>query len=426
MIPSSSPPPTFAEALRFWTRLGFISFGGPSGQIAVMHAEIVERRGWVSEERFLHALNFCMVLPGPEATQLAIYLGWLMHGVRGGLAAGGLFLLPAVVLLWALSWLYAAGGRLPAITAIFGGLKAAVVAIVAAAVWRLGTKVLRTPGKWALAVGAFAALATGRVPFPIVVLAAGMWGAFGMRRAEGGGRSEETENTDNRPVSSPRSAFRIPHSAFFLSLWLLPTLAAILLTGWDGTLGRMGRFFSGTALVTFGGAYAVLPYVADHAVNDLGWLERGQMIDGLGLAETTPGPLIMVLQFVGFLGAWRHPDAGLSPLVAGTLGALLTTWATFGPSFGFVLLGAPWVERLRGKAPRLDAALAAVSAAVVGVMASLATWFGAAVLFPSGRLDPWALAIAVLALGALTWGRVNVVAVVLGAAALGVTRWAAG
>ena len=429
MPPTPHPKPTFAEAVRFWTRLGFISFGGPSGQIAVMHAEVVERRRWVSEERFLHALNYCMVLPGPEATQLAIYLGWLLHGTRGGVAAGTLFVLPAVVLLWALSWLYAAGGRLPALAAVFGGLKAAVVAIVAAAVWRLGRKVLRTPGKWALAAGAFAALATGRVPFPVVVLAAGVCGWFsvvvdgavpravGMREAPGISGAVPAQPTARRSAPSTWIVG--------LALWLAPTLAAILLTGWGGTLARMGRFFSGTALVTFGGAYAVLPYVADHAVNDLGWLERGQMIDGLGLAETTPGPLIMVLQFVGFLGAWRHPDAGLSPLLAGTLGALLTTWATFGPSFLFVLLGAPSVERLRGKTPRLDAALAAVSAAVVGVMASLAAWFGAAVLFPGGRLDPWALGVAGVALGALTWGRVNVVAVVLGAAALGAARWAA-
>jgi chromate transporter len=413
------PPPSFAEALRFWIKLGFISFGGPAGQIAIMHAELVERRGWISEERFLRALNLCMLLPGPEAQQLAIYIGWTLHGVRGGLTAGTLFVLPAAVLLWGLSWLYVVGGSLPWMAAVLWGLKPAVIAIVAASLWRIGARALKTWRMRAVAAGAFAALAWIGLPFPAVVLGAGLLGWL-WTKDEASSAMTAPEKTEAR--NWPRTLRR---ALAGVGLWLSPTLLAGWRLGWDSAICQQGVFFSKAALVTFGGAYAVLPYVAQQAVGHYGWLETHQMIDGLGLAETTPGPLIIVLEFVGFVGAWRHPGT-LEPLLAGTLGAGLTVWATFAPCFLFIFLCAPYAETLQ-RNRRLAGAFSTVTAAVVGVIASLAAWFTAHVWQPDGidgGTDWLSVALSAAAFCALRWGRWNVVAVIAGCGAVGLARMA--
>ncbi len=412
-----NPPPTFSEAFRFWLKLGFISFGGPAGQIAIMHAELVERRRWLSEERFLHALNYCMLLPGPEAQQLATYAGWLLHGTRGGIAAGVLFVLPSALILWALSWAYVAFGSLPWMAAILYGLKPAVLAIVAAAIVRIGGKVLKNPIMWALAALAFAGLFFAKLPFPLVVLGAGVCGF-------GGGRVRPEMFAVLKNHAAPVAAARGPVPsrargakvlAIGLVLWWTPIFAAGAWLGWNGTLFREGLFFSKAAMVTFGGAYAVLPYVSQQAVGHYGWLAPGQMLDGLGLAETTPGPLIMVLQFTGFLGGWNAPGA-LAPLTAATLGAAITTWATFVPCFIWIFLGAPYVERLRENV-RLTAALSAITAAIVGVILNLAVWFGWHVLHPSpGRFDFFSAILAVVAfIGIVLW-KWNVIGVIAASA----------
>ncbi|MDX6766791.1 MAG: chromate efflux transporter [Candidatus Methylacidiphilales bacterium] len=391
--------PTWREAVRFWGRLGLISFGGPAGQIAIMHRELVEEKKWVTEPQFLHALNYCMLLPGPEAQQLATYLGWRMHGVRGGVVAGALFVLPSALLLWGLSYVYAAYGNLPVLSAIFYGLKCVVLALVIEAVLRLSKRALRGPLPAAVAVLAFFAIFEWQVPFPFLVVGAALigWaGSFvfpkgpGLLRPESG---RETPVRDNGRVS-PISTVRV--AVICLLLWWAPLGAAFWVFGGESILFRQGIFFSQAALVTFGGAYAVLPYVADHAVS-AGWVGPEQMMAGLALAESTPGPLIMVLQFVGFLGGWQNPMEGIPPLVAATLCAVLTTWCTFLPSFLFILVGAPYVERLRGWA-RCDAALTAVTAAVVGVILNLALWFGSHLLLPfGGRFDGTAAILALLA-----------------------------
>jgi chromate transporter len=416
--------PTFREALRFWLKLGCISFGGPAGQIATMHSELVERRGWIGEKTFLHALNFCMLLPGPEATQLAIYCGWRLHGLRGGLAAGILFVLPSALLLWGLSWAYMAHGHLPAVEAVFHGLKPAVVAIVAAALLRIGRRSLHGALAWLLAAGAFAALFWGRVPFPVVVAAA-LAGGFVVGRHWPGAllrdQADPTNPTDRSDTAPPVPAGKI--AVWGMVLWLVPVLVAGGIWGAEGTLARMGWFFSRAALVTFGGAYAVLPYVGQQSVEHFGWLAPGQMLDGLGLAETTPGPLIMVLQFVGFVGAWQHPGT-LPPILAGTLGALMTTWTTFVPSFVLIFLGAPYIERIRGYRP-LAGSLAAVTAAVVGVILNLAVWFGLQVFHqPSGGVDVFVVSLAAAAFVAMQFLRVGIVPVVLASAVIGLaTAW---
>lgn len=419
-------PPTFREAFAFWLKLGFISFGGPAGQIAIMQTELVEKRRWISQPRFLHALNFCMLLPGPEATQLAIYVGWLLHGTRGGIAAGALFVLPSMFILWALSFVYAAYGSVPAIAAVFYGLKPVVMAIVAAAVIRIARKALKTWAMWAIAAVAFVAIFYLRVPFPVIVLGALALGFFGgvVRREwfvalnRHDGESVADELTSSASTQSPwRRAARVFTTT--LALWWIPVVVAGALQGWQGTLFRQGLFFSKAAVVTFGGAYAVLPYVAQQAVDQYGWLGANQMMDGLGLAETTPGPLIMVLQFVGFMGGWNQPGA-LSPWLAATLAALLTTWVTFVPCFLWIFLGAPHVEQLRGNI-RLQAALSTVTAAVVGVILNLAIWFGWQVVFPApGRVDWLAIMIATLAFIAMLRWKLSVVAVVLSGAIVGI------
>ncbi|WP_061937209.1 chromate efflux transporter [Aureimonas sp. AU22] len=384
----------FGEAVRVWTKIACLSFGGPAGQIALMHRVLVDEKRWIGEERFLHALNYCMLLPGPEAQQLATYIGWLLHRTKGGLVAGGLFVLPGLLAIMALSWVYVAFGNVGIVAGLFFGLKAAVLAIVLEAVNRIGRRALRNRTMVAIAAAAFAAIFLLDVPFPAIILAAGLIGYVGARSGSaaftgGGGHglskgavladadSALGEGVPEHARPNLRWALRI--SAVFLALWLVPVAVLVLAFGTGNVFADVAVFFSKMAVVTFGGAYAVLAYVAQQAVEHYGWLEPGEMLDGLGLAETTPGPLIMVTQFVGFLAAFRDPGA-MNPYVAGTLGGLLTTWVTFLPCFLWIFLGAPFIERLRGNRA-LSGALSTITAAVVGVILNLAVWFGLHVLF---------------------------------------------
>ena len=424
----ATEPPSFAEAFRFWLKLGFISFGGPTGQIAIMQTELVEKRKWISQSRFLHALNYCMLLPGPEAQQLATYIGWLLHKTWGGIVAGALFVIPSIFILWILSFVYAAYGNLPWIAAIFYGLKPAVMAIVAVAVIRIGRKALKNEVMWTLAALAFVAIFFLKVPFPFIILSAGVIGFIGGNfwkskfnviddHAGGDDTSVLGDRTESPPHTQPSLPRAIRVTIIWVALWIAPLLAVGLWLGWNHTLFNEAVFFSKAAVVTFGGAYAVLPYVAQQALFHYGWLKPGQMMDGLGLAETTPGPLIMVLQFVGFMGGWQHPQ-GLPPLLAATLGALLTTWATFTPCFLWIFLGGPYIEKLRGNM-KLTAALSAVTAAVVGVVLNLAVWFALNALFPSGRINWFALVVFLIAfVGMLRW-RWQIVPVIFGSALAG-------
>jgi chromate transporter len=385
----------FREAARFWVKLGFINFGGPTGQISIMHEEIVERRRWISNGRFLHALNYCMLLPGPEAQQLAIYVGWLLHKVKGGLLAGIAFVLPSFFVMLALSWLYAVHGDVRWVSATLSGLAAAVIGIVASATIRIGKKTLANGLMTGIAVVAFVSIFLLHVPFPLIVLGAAAVGVIGGKvspRLFDVGVGHELEENEAVAIRDdvPRAAHTQPslrRSIVVLvvgsALWLLPIAAVAMWRGPDDTLTEMGWFFSKAALVTFGGAYAVLSYVNVAAVSQYGWLLSGQMVVGLGLAETTPGPLIMVLEFVGFVGAYQHPG-DLSPLAAGVLGAVVATWATFAPCFLWIFLGAPYIEGLRGNR-RLAEALEAVTAAVVGVIANLAVTFAVHTLFEQVR-----------------------------------------
>jgi len=410
--------PTFRKALRFWLELGLVSFGGPAGQIGIMHRELVERRKWIEEKRFLNALNFCMLLPGPEATQLATYCGWLLHGTRGGLVAGILFVLPATVVLGALSWIYMAFGSVPLVTGVFFGLKAAVLAIVVAAVLRIGRQTLRSTVAWLFAGAAFYALHDFNVPFPAVVFGAlGAGFLIGARWPQYFREEIENSSDDAKPLPSGSVQRSMRTAIVGIAVWLAPVVAAALVFGPENTLTRIGWFFSKAALVTFGGAYAVLPYVSQQAVTHYAWLAPGQMLDGLGLAETTPGPLIIVLQFVGFVAAWQHPG-GLPSVLAALLGAGMATWTTFVPSYLFILVGAPHVEGLRKNAG-LSASLAAVTAAVVGVIFNLAVWFAQQTLTPAGQIDGVALAIAILAFVALHFFRAGIVVVVIASGLLG-------
>ena len=421
--------PTFGQALRFWLKLGFISFGGPTGQIAIMHTELVERKKWIGEQRFLHALNYCMLLPGPEATQLATYCGWLLHRTWGGIVAGALFVLPSAVLLWVLSWIYAAYGEVPWIAAIFYGLKPAVTAIVAAAVIRIGRRALKNGVMWGVAGAAFVAIYFFKVPFPAIIGAAALVGFAGGKffpkkfpATSGHGAIASgtvIDDAHESPVHTKPSLRRaIKVLGVSLALWWGPVVAAGFWQGWRGTLAQEGIFFSGAAMVTFGGAYAVLPYVAQQAVAKFSWLAAPQMLDGLGLAETTPGPLIIVLQFAGFLGGWNHPG-NLPRLAAATLGALITTWTTFVPCFLWIFLGAPHIEQMRGNA-RLGSTLTAVTAAVVGVVLNLAAWFGLHVFFPAaGTVDWFALGLALAAFAAMQRWNIGIVPIVFAGGALG-------
>ena len=390
----------FGQAVRAWFAISLQTFGGPAGQIAVMQRELVEERRWIGPQRFLHALNYCMLLPGPEAQQLAVYIGWLLNGLRGGLAAGILFVLPGMVALLALAAIYVAWGDATAVTAIFAGLAPAVVAVVAQAVLRVGGRALGHPALVALATGAFVALALFAVPFPLVVaVAAGVGWLLGRlaphiltakAKAKGGhdaGGPPPLIPDYALHTEPPGPARTLRILGLGLLVWAAPLAAVMVLTGTGSTLSAQGLFFSGTALVTFGGAYAVLAYVAQRAVETYGWLSAGEMVRGLALAETTPGPLIMVVQFVAFLGAYHHPDP-LSPWTAGLVGALLTTWVTFVPCFLFIFLGAPYVERLRGN-QSLSTALTGITAAVVGVVANLALYFAVHTLFATSQPLRW-------------------------------------
>ncbi|MCA1580004.1 MAG: chromate efflux transporter [Acidobacteria bacterium] len=417
------PRVAFGAALRYWAALGCVNFGGPAGQIAMLHRDLVVRRRWISEERFLRALNFCMLLPGPEATELAIYIGWLLHGPAGGVAAGVLFLLPSVVVLLGLSWAYAAHGNLPLVAGALAGLKPVVVAVVAAAVWKIGRRALKRPLDGAIAAGAFLALTFLHASFPLVIAAAAAAGA--LRRSERGTpASDPSTGGETAPAGTlPARRRNIRLLLLFCALWAAPLLLVSAALGWDGTHARAYRFFSQAAFVTFGGAYAVLTYVVHAAVGPFHWLSPAQAIDGLALAETTPGPLIMVLTFIGYLAGWQSPGA-LSPAASGALAALLTTWATFLPCFFFILLGAPWIERLRGR-PRLDAALSGITAAVVGVILNLAVLFASAVLFPRGLAagpDPFSLALASAALAVLLLFDLEAAWVVLAGGTAGLVR----
>ena len=380
----------FKEALKFWAKLGFISFGGPAGQIAIMHQEVVERKHWISENQFLRALNFCMLLPGPEAQQLATYIGWRMHGALGGVTAGALFVIPSIFVMLALSYLAVAHIHIPMVAAAFYGIQPVVVAVVVEAVLRIGKKALRHRFLYGFAAAAFAAIFFFKLPFPYIVAGAALGGLVMQRLVPEvfckGAFDEKTKECLGEPASDQEArrpslahVFRI--FLIFFGLWIAVVGAVWIWAGYDSTLSRIALFFSKAAFVTFGGAYAVLSYITDVAVSS-GWLTAKQMLIGLGLAESTPGPLIMVTQFVGFVGGWTLPE-GLAPLTAGILGALITTYVTFLPSFFFIFAGAPFVEAMAGN-QRLQAALTGVTAAVVGVVLNLAVWFGYKVILPNG------------------------------------------
>ncbi|PSC05971.1 chromate transporter [Alsobacter soli] len=454
---ATAPPahPSFREAVVVWARVAALSFGGPAGQIAVMHRILVDEKRWISENRFLHALNYCMLLPGPEAQQLATYVGWLLHGRRGGVVAGGLFVVPGIVAIMALSWIYAAFGAVGFVTALFFGLKAAVLAVVLEAVLRVGSKALKNRLMITLAAAAFVAIFFFGAPFPAIVLAAGLIGFAGGRAglpqfAVGGGHGPSKGKAgppvaylladDGSGPEAPSRANAMRAAAVAAALWLVPVGALLLALGPSATFSQIALFFSKMAMVTFGGAYAVLAYVAQQAVDAYGWLKPGEMLDGLGMAETTPGPLIMVLQFVGFMAAFRDPGA-LPPMLAGTLGGLLATWVTFAPCFLWIFLGAPYIEILRGN-KALAGALSAITAAVVGVILNLAIWFAIHALFRQVEpvhawgldfdrpvftsVDPWALALATAAVIAMFRYKVGMIRTLAACSAAGVGLYFAG
>ncbi|GLK89507.1 chromate efflux transporter [Pseudomonas turukhanskensis] len=429
-------PVSLKQAFWFWLKLGFISFGGPAGQIALMHEELVERRRWLSERRFLHALNFCMVLPGPEAQQLATYIGWLMHRTWGGVIAGGLFVLPSLLMLIGLSWLYVSLGETPVVAGLLYGIKPAVTAIVVHAAHRIGSRTLKNPWLLAIAATAFVAIFALHLPFPLIVLGAGIVGWLGGRWRPQffnlGGHSS-ANNESHRPALIDDHTPTPAHARFSRSrliilmlagaaLWCLPMAALTTLYGWHGTFTQMGWFFTKAALLTFGGAYAVLPYIYQGAVSHYGWLTPGQMIDGLALGESTPGPLIMVVAFVGFVGGFAKQVFGPEQLfLAGAMAACLVTWFTFLPSFLFILLGGPLVESTHGQL-RFTAPLTAISAAVVGVIVNLALFFAYHVFWPQGFAGPldWPAAlIALWAFFALFRLKRGVIEVLLSCALLG-------
>jgi chromate transporter len=447
---------TLGEAFRVWLRVALLSFGGPAGQIAVMHRIIVEEKRWIGENRFLHALNYCMLLPGPEAQQLATYIGWLMHRTLGGVIAGMLFVLPGVVSIMALSIIYALFGKVGLVSALFFGLKAAVLAVVLQAVVRVGSKSLKNRVMIALAAIAFIAIFFFSVPFPVIVLTAGVIGYVGGRigspafqvggghgPAKGGRQVADSEALLGEELPSharPTVARALSVAGVCLALWLIPVAVLLATLGPDHVFSRIATFFSTMAVVTFGGAYAVLAYVAQAAVETYGWLRPGEMLDGLGMAETTPGPLIMVLQFVGFMGAYRDPGA-LSPLMAGTLGGLLATWVTFVPCFLFIFLGAPFIEVLRGN-KALHGALSAITAAVVGVILNLAIWFAVHTVFREthpvqgfgfafdapvlASVDPWALALSAAAIIAMFRFKTGMIPTLAATSAAGVALYLLG
>lgn len=427
---------SFTEAFWYWLKLGFISFGGPAGQISMMHQELVEKRHWISEHRFLHALNYTMVLPGPEAQQLATYIGWLLHGVKGGMVAGTLFVLPSLFILIALTWVYLAFNDVAIVAGILYGVKPAVTAIVAFAAYRIGSRVLTNHSLRAIAILAFAAIFVGDIPFPYIVLGAGLIGYLGSLWAP---RQFRTRSTHSSSAQSFGPALidddtPVPHHARFsttrvilfagigLLIWLAVMALLFLLYGWQGTLTQMGWFFTKAALVTFGGAYAVLPYVYQGGVENYLWLTAPQMIDGLALGETTPGPLIMIVAFVGFVGGWTKELFGPEMLpYAGMAGALVATFFTFLPSYLFILIGGPAVEATRHQ-DKFTAPLTGITAAVVGVILNLALFFAYHVLWPSGfdgHFDWWSLIIGVVAFIALIRYKLSILLVITASAGSG-------
>jgi chromate transporter len=439
-------PVSFSEALKFWLKLGFISFGGPAGQIAVMHRELVEQKRWISEGRFLHALNYCMLLPGPEAQQLATYIGWLMHRTWGGIAAGALFVLPSLFILIALSWVYMAYGEVSWVAGMFYGIKPAVAAIVLQAVWRIGSRTLKnprtTPVLWAISLASFVAIAGLHLPFPLVVLAAGCIGALGAKRwpSQFASRAGHAANApagsatyliDDATPTPEHARFRKARLAAVLGigavLWFGPMALLVASHGAEGTLTQMGWFFTKAAMLTFGGAYAVLPYVYQGAVEHFHWLTGPQMIDGLALGETTPGPLIMVVAFVAFVGGWVAQVLGPGALFwGGALAATVVTWFTFLPSFLFILAGGPLVESTHGNL-KFTAPLTGITAAVVGVIASLAVFFLAHIAWrPGVGVDGVSLAIAAAAAVALLRFKVGVIPVIAACAVAGLLARMAG
>jgi chromate transporter len=443
---------SLAEAFRVWLRVAALSFGGPAGQIAVMHRIIVDEKKWVGENRFLHALSYCMLLPGPEAHQLAIYIGWLMHRWPGAIIAGGLFVLPGIVSIMALSVIYAAYGSVPVVTALFLGLKAAVLAIVLQAVQRVGSRALKSRPMLVLAALAFIGIFFFRVPFPLIVITAGIIGfiaaragstAFQVGGDHGGGRTSADEGLLGAELpehARPSVGRALRVSALWLALWLLPVIVIGYTRDGSDVFAQIGLFFSKMAVVTFGGAYAVLAYMAQQAVETYGWLKPGEMLDGLGMAETTPGPLIMVVQFVGFLAAYRDPGA-LPPVLAGVCGGLLASWCTFVPCFLWIGLGAPFIEKLRDNKP-LSGALAGITAAVVGVILNLAIWFALHTWFREawhlrgfgfsfdvpvmGTFEPWTILFSASAMIAIFRFKVGMIPTLLACSAAGVLLHLAG
>lgn len=433
---NAPPAVSFWEAFRFWLKLGFISFGGPAGQIAIMHQELVEQRRWISERRFLHALNYCMVLPGPEAQQLATYIGWLMHRTWGGIIAGALFVLPSLLILIVLSWVYIAFGEQPLVAGLFYGIKPAVTAIVLQAAYRIGSRALKNNVLYAIAAASFVAIFALKLPFPVIVLAAAVIGYFGGRIApekfkSGGGHGQADKTfgaalIDDDTPTPEHALFRwsglIRVAVIGALLWIIPMAVLMAACGWDHALTQMGWFFTKAALLTFGGAYAVLPYVYQGAVGHYGWLTPTQMIDGLALGETTPGPLIMVVAFVGFVGGYVKALFGPDALfLAGAAAAALVTWFTFLPSFLFILAGGPLVETTHNDL-KFTAPLTAITAAVVGVILNLAVFFGYHVLWPegfAGAFDAVSALIAVAAAVALFRFKRNVIHVIAACAAVG-------
>ncbi len=452
--PVRPEPVTLGQASWVWLRIAMLSFGGPAGQIAVMHRILVDEKRWIGEQRFLHALNYCMLLPGPEAQQLATYIGWLMHRTKGGIVAGVLFVIPGAVAIMALSWIYVLYGRVGIVLALFFGLKCAVLAVVLQAVVRIGGRALKSTPARALAALAFVLIFFVGAPFPLIVLGAGIIGWWSARQGStafrGGGHGAskgavvadaDTLLGEELPAHArPTWAETIRTALVWLALWLVPVAALLIALGPDDVFSRIATFFSTMAMVTFGGAYAVLAYVAQQAVESYGWLGPKEMLDGLGMAETTPGPLIMVLQFVGFLGAFRDPG-GLSPLVAGTLGGLLATWVTFVPCFLWIFLGAPFIERLRGNVA-VAGALSAITAAVVGVVLNLAVWFALHTLFRETTLvaagpfrfdapvltsiDPAAFVLSLGAAHAIFLTRAGVITTLLATSAAGLALYGLG
>jgi chromate transporter len=439
---------SFADALKFWLKLGFISFGGPAGQIAIMHRELVEQKRWISEKRFLHALNYCMVLPGPEAQQLATYIGWLMHGTVGGIVAGGLFVLPSLFILVALSWIYLAFGTLPVVAGLLYGIKPAVTAIVLFAAWRIGSKTLRNMWLWAIAAAAFIAIFAFTIPFPAIVLAAAIIGALGGKFAPkkftaGGGHGTAKNEIDDAIIGDdsptpPHAIFRWARFAKVIgvcaALWLGAMSILISQLGWQGTLTQMGWFFTKAALLTFGGAYAVLPYVYQGAVDGFQWLTPQQMIDGLALGETTPGPLIMVVAFVGFVGGVTKQILGLDSIfLAGALAATVVTFFTFLPSFLFIFIGGPFIETTHGRL-KFTAPLTAITAAVVGVIVNLAVFFAWHVWWPKatatnvfgGGFEWFAALLTIAAAIALFRLKIGVIPIIAACGVAGVLKTVAG